>query len=110
MCVADRTIDFASFLKWVIMDELDLKIREFEALSPAEITVDRLRPMMYGYKVIGTMCFPPLNVYRARRASGFPRWNQVQDLSYPNHGSASRSNSRNGRNSGLTGADRRAQY
>jgi len=73
------------------MDELDLKISEFEALSPTEITVDeilaRLRPMMHGYKVIGTMCFPPLSIYRARRASGFPRWNQVLDLSYPKSGS-----------------------
>ena len=69
------------------MGELDSKIREFEALSPTEITVDRLRPMMPGYEVIGTMCFPPHSIYRARRASGFPRWNQVQDLSYPKSGS-----------------------
>ena len=73
------------------MDELDLKIREFEALSPTEITVDeilaRLRPLMHGYNVIGTMCFPPLSIYRARRASGFPRWNQVRDLSYSKSGS-----------------------
>jgi len=33
------------------------------------------------------MCFPPLSIYRARRASGFPRWNQVRDLSYPKSGS-----------------------
>lgn len=73
------------------MDELDLKIREFEALSPTEISVDeilaRLRPIMHGYKVIGTMCFPPFSIYRARRASGFPRWNQVRELSYPKSGS-----------------------
>jgi RES domain len=73
------------------MDKLDLKIRKFEALSPTEITVDeivaRLRPIMHGYRVVGTLCFPPLSIYRARRASGFPRWNQVRDLSYPKSGS-----------------------
>jgi len=73
------------------MDELDLKIREFEALSPTEITVDeilaRLRPIMHGYRVIGTLCFPPLSIYRARRVSEFPHWNEVRDLSYPRSGS-----------------------
>ena len=73
------------------MDELDLKISEFEALSPEELTADeilaRLRPIMHGYKVIGTMCYPPLSIYRARRTACFPRWNEVQDLSYPRSGS-----------------------
>jgi hypothetical protein len=73
------------------MDELDLKTRKFEALSRTEITVDeilaRLRPIMHCYRVVGTLCFPPLSIYRARRASGFPCWNQVRDLSYPKSGS-----------------------
>ena len=42
---------------------------------------------MHGYKVIGTMCFPPLRIYRARGASEFPSWNRVRDLSYPKSGS-----------------------
>src|SRR5437773_5609328 len=73
------------------MNELDSRIKEFEALSLTEITVDeilaRFRPMMHGYKVIGTMCFRPLRIYRARRAPAFPRWNQVRDVSYPRGGS-----------------------
>jgi hypothetical protein len=73
------------------MDDIDSKIAEFEASSAAEMTVDeiftRVRLMMHGYKVIGTMCFPPLRIYRARRASELPRWNSVRDLSYPKKGS-----------------------